>query len=179
MEHIPSRSSRKIRFFMQISCIFLLANDIFAWIFRGQTGTIAYYAVRISNFGVFFINFIYMSLFAIYLWQSISISSKTLPKRIFCIFGLSFCGIFTLILSQFTHLFYYFDQQNYYHRSSFYFLDYLLIRAFSSHLIYTLHHCTEILANKFYTRYEIFLLLISINIFLIWLAFISTSHVIA
>ena len=123
MEHIPSRSSRKIRFFMQISCIFLLANDIFAWVFRGQTGTIAYYAVRISNFGVFFINFIYMSLFAIYLWQSISISSKTLPKRIFCIFGLSFCGIFTLILSQFTHLFYYFDQQNYYHRSSFYFLS--------------------------------------------------------
>lgn len=122
LEHIPSRSSHKLRFVMQISCIYLLINDILAWTFRGHTDSLAYHAVRISNFNVFFINFIYMSLFSIYLWQSISSSSK-LPKRIFCIFGLSLVGVATLILSQFTNLFYYFDQQNFYHRSSLYFLS--------------------------------------------------------
>ncbi len=119
-QNIQLHAGRNLKLGMQLCCILLLASDIAAWIFRGQPGTAAYYMVRISNFLVFFINFIYMSLFSVFLWESVAGSDQKFPKRIFCIHLLSLTGIVLLIASQFLHFFYYFDAQNTYHRGSFY-----------------------------------------------------------
>ena len=53
-------------------CILLLTSDIAAGNFHGQPKNTAYCMVKVSNFPVFFIHFIYRSLFSIFLWKSLA-----------------------------------------------------------------------------------------------------------
>ncbi len=117
---------KAIKVIMQICCIFLLVNDSLAWAFRGQAGDTAYIMVRLSNFFVFFSNYVYMSLFAVFLWDSISELNEKMPARVFFVFGLSIVGIGLLVFSQFNSLFYVFDENNYYHRSYAYIVTQLI-----------------------------------------------------
>ncbi|HBZ63921.1 MAG TPA: GGDEF domain-containing protein [Lachnospiraceae bacterium] len=126
LSHMQSRTSQKLKLVMQISCILLLINDIIAYIFRGTPGLAAFYLVRISNFFVFSINFIYMALFTRFLWRSLAIPANRVPKRMYLVYGLSIIGILLLILSQFTGILYYIDAQNLYHRGPFYIISQLL-----------------------------------------------------
>lgn len=113
-------ANRGLKISMQICCMVLLFCDSLAWGFRGQPGTLAYYMVRISNYLVFASNYVFMSLFATFLWKSIAELNETLLNRVYIIYSLSALGITLLTLSQTNHLFYYFDSQNLYHRSSAY-----------------------------------------------------------
>ena len=45
----------------------ILLNDIIAWAFRGQPGTAAFWAVRVSNFLVFALGYLCVILAALYL----------------------------------------------------------------------------------------------------------------
>ena len=52
---------KKIAMSMEVSTAVLLVADALSWGFRGYPGAVGYYAVRISNFTVFFLsNFLLM-----------------------------------------------------------------------------------------------------------------------
>lgn len=108
---------------MQIACMLLLGTDALSWYFRVDADETAYYMVRISNFSVFCINYIFMSFFATYVWLTVSKHQHRKPAALRAVYALSVIGILLLIITQFTGLFYYFDDHNLYHRGNFYLLS--------------------------------------------------------
>lgn len=108
---------------MQIACMLLLGTDALSWYFRVEADETAYYMVRISNFSVFCINYIFMSFFATYVWLTVSKHQHRKPAALRAVYALSVIGILLLIITQFTGLFYYFDDHNLYHRGNFYLLS--------------------------------------------------------
>ena len=101
----------------------LLGTDALSWYFRVDADETAYYMVRISNFSVFCINYIFMSFFATYVWLTVSKHQHRKPAALRAVYALSVIGILLLIITQFTGLFYYFDDHNLYHRGNFYLLS--------------------------------------------------------
>ena len=108
---------------MQIACMLLLGADALSWYFHADAGETAYYMIRISNFSVFCINYIFMSFFATYVWLTVSKNQHRKPAALHTVYALSVIGILLLIITQFTGLFYYFDDHNLYHRGNFYLLS--------------------------------------------------------
>ena len=92
-------------------------------VFSRRCRQTAYYMVRISNFSVFCINYIFMSFFATYVWLTVSKHQHRKPAALRAVYALSVIGILLLIITQFTGLFYYFDDHNLYHRGNFYLLS--------------------------------------------------------
>lgn len=128
------RQKRKWMLFMQITVAVLLFSDAFAWGFRGDGSVMGYGMVRISNFLVFLMSDVLMLGFHHYTccylfdgdWQSgletpggIRYKSfKNLPiHRIRLNDLLAVFGMVLVVLSQYFHFYYYFDQHNFYHRS--------------------------------------------------------------
>ena len=101
----------------------LLGFDALSWYFHANADETAYYMVRISNFSVFCINYIFMSFFATYVWLTVSKNQHRKPAALHTVYALSVIGILLLIITQFTGLFYYFDDHNLYHRGNFYLLS--------------------------------------------------------
>lgn len=120
----PQKTRRtRIKILMQIACMLLLGADALSWYFHVDAGETTYYMVRISNFSVFCINYIFMSFFATYVWLTASKHQHRKPAALYAVYALSVIGILLLIITQFTGLFYYFDDHNLYHRGNFYLLS--------------------------------------------------------
>ncbi|WP_368089072.1 GGDEF domain-containing protein [Bifidobacterium catenulatum] len=120
----PRKTKRtRIKILMQIACMLLLGADALSWYFHADAGETAYYMIRISNFSVFCINYIFMSFFATYVWLTVSKNQHRKPAALHTVYALSVIGILLLIITQFTGLFYYFDDHNLYHRGNFYLLS--------------------------------------------------------
>ena len=100
----------------------LLGADALSWYFLNNPGETAYYMVRLGNFSVFCINYIFMSLFTTYMWLTVSNHNHRKPAALYAVYALSASGILLLIITQFTGLFYYFDDHNRYHRGNYYLL---------------------------------------------------------
>ncbi len=113
----------RIKILMQIACMLLLGSDALSWYFHANADETAYYMVRISNFSVFCISYIFMSFFATYVWLTVSKNQHRKPAALHAVYALSVIGILLLIITQFTGLFYYFDDHNLYHRGNFYLLS--------------------------------------------------------
>ena len=79
--------------------------------------------VQLVNFSVFCINYIFMSLFTTYIWLTVSNHNHRKPAALYAVYALSTSGILLLIITQFTGLFYYFDDHNRYHRGNYYLLS--------------------------------------------------------
>lgn len=107
---------------MQIACMLLLGADALSWYFLNNPGETAYYIVRLGNFSVFCINYIFMCLFTTYMWLTVSNHNHRKPAALYAVYALSASGILLLIITQFTGLFYYFDDHNRYHRGNYYLL---------------------------------------------------------
>lgn len=120
----PHKNRRtRIKILMQIACMLLLGADALSWYFLNNPGETAYYMVRLGNFSVFCINYIFMSLFTTYIWLTVSNHNHRKPAALYAVYALSTSGILLLIITQFTGLFYYFDDHNRYHRGNYYLLS--------------------------------------------------------
>lgn len=120
----------------------LLVSDTFAWGYRGAAGKTAAVMVRVSNFGAFILNDILLFFFHGYVccylfpeigeWRkyltkkylkgsSVSKPEKIVQsvprKRILAVYFITVFASVMTIISQFTHLYYYIDAENYYHRA--------------------------------------------------------------
>lgn len=97
----------------------LLVTDSLAWYFRGDVSKVGYYMVRISNFIVFFSTYMILLFFTWYYLDEIDGIDRSVRKRwkegIFCLCA---GAVMILIVSQFTHFYYAFDENNCYYRKS-------------------------------------------------------------
>ena len=124
--HNLRQNSRRTLIFIEFFTGFLLLFDALAYLFRGNTSSVGYYMVRISNFFVFTCNFSISFFFCFYICEfvnksllsfSIMLNPKKsvkngIPIQLFIVFFLSLVGIIITFVSQFTGFFYYFDENN-------------------------------------------------------------------
>ena len=126
------REKRKWMLYMQLSCAVLLCSDAFAWAFRGGDGSTAWFFVRCSNFLVFLFSDVILFLFhgyvCAYLFEKGKRNrKKSIPRvRIYIGYGIATVGMALVVISQFTHWYYYIDAFNYYHRNSLYAISLVL-----------------------------------------------------
>ena len=138
--HKLKNNSRRTLILLQFATGLLLAFDACAYIFRGNAGQVGFYICRVSNFMVFALNYVNTFLFCFYsaefikadlldfkILRSPRASVKSgVPAHLFAVFFFCLLGIVLTIISQPTNLFYYFDEEGFYHRSSLYSLSVVL-----------------------------------------------------
>ena len=138
--HKLRNNSRRTLVLIEIITALLLVFDALAYIFRGSTTQIGHYMVRISNFMVFTLNYAATFFFCFYSAEFIKSDildfkilasprkavKNQIPVHLFVVFYICLAGIILTVISQFTNLFYYFDEGNFYHRSALYPLSVVL-----------------------------------------------------
>lgn len=116
-EDQKTRRGNLLTLFLFLICLILL-SDSFAWAYRGGEGTVAYYAVRISNFLVFSLNYAIGYTALKYLEELLHMSGRKLnPVMKYLITGICVLGFSIVTISQFTGFLYTFDEHNLYHRA--------------------------------------------------------------
>ncbi len=98
----------------------LMVADRYAYIYRGDETVTGYYMVRISNFVTFLCPLLIAHSYNWYISDFIKskVADLKTPLRLRINEILAFCGIVLLVISQFTGLYYTFDEHNRYQRSS-------------------------------------------------------------
>ena len=117
IRHKPAR----ILMMVELSNALLLIMDALAWYYRGYEGQIGYWMVRVSNMGVFVLDDIEMILYHAYLCTQLFSESKKkrkYPYRVYVVFTIMTIGIALVLVNGFTHMYYYFDKNNFYHRNT-------------------------------------------------------------
>ncbi|MCR5268170.1 MAG: HD domain-containing protein, partial [Lachnospiraceae bacterium] len=115
-------------FFIEVSAMLLLIFDRYAYIYRGDISSLGWWMVRICNFAVFFLELSLIFCLNLYL---IDLYTKEgglaqIPKRLHISNILYVIGVILLIVSQFSGLYYTFDDTNHYQRADFYIICYLI-----------------------------------------------------
>ncbi len=115
------RKRRLILINLEILSVILLTMDRFAYMFRGDPGTLGYYMVRISNFAVFVSVILCNLVFNLYLIDLVKNEAheKQIPMRLRIAEILALVDIVMIIISQFNGMYYTFDEQNFYQRGPF------------------------------------------------------------
>lgn len=123
---ITKRRKRDI-ILMEVLALFLLWFDRLAYIYAGCDGNTSYYMVRISNFMVFLLTPAVVFGFNRYLDGILIEEGKveTTPKRIKAVGFISVIGMILAVVSALTNLYYYFDENNLYHRGSGFLIAYI------------------------------------------------------
>lgn len=113
-------STSKVRKFSLLSMSFcsmiLLIADRQAYYFRGNMTSIGLIMTRVSNFIVFLMTLLVILSFNQYLTDFCEKDFNLSFKRLSFTKHLGYFSIILLIISQFTNLYYYFDEDNLYHR---------------------------------------------------------------
>lgn len=113
---------------------FLLLFDALAYFYRGADGQVGYYMVRVSNFLVFVSNFTASFLLCVFASEAVishpidfslafkpgASQKRGVPIQLAIVSAVCLVGIVLTVVSQFTNLWYYFDEQNVYHRNTWY-----------------------------------------------------------
>lgn len=122
-----SRKRRIILASLEIGAVILLISDRFAYLYRGNSTEKGFWMVRISNFLVFLFTICLLHLFTLYLIDLYQNEEKLphIPKALIAAEMLFYFGAALLIISQFTGLYYTFDENNIYHRSPTFLLCYV------------------------------------------------------
>lgn len=122
-----NRKRRNLLLWMQLDTALLLFSDSLAWYFRGYPGAVGYYMVRISNFLVFAVTDIILMVFHKYVCcRLLKEEEQKDLKRVSIAYILAALALAFVVITQFTHLYYYFDANNYYHRNNAYIISMLL-----------------------------------------------------
>ena len=119
MSKTLSRKRRRIIAMLEASSMLLLLSDRYAYIYRGDESTLGYWAVRISNFLVYFLTIFITHSITLYLSDLFRNEGKmtALPKRLYVCELLYCIGAVLVVISPFTGLYYTFDAHNIYQRT--------------------------------------------------------------
>lgn len=102
----------------------VLFCDAAAWLFKGRSGTFCFWAVRTANFCVYVFGYVLLAVFTDYLTGFIASRGAKItrtPLRImWCFTSLAICLV---IVSQFTHMYYFIDNGNIYHRQEWFWVS--------------------------------------------------------
>ena len=113
---------------MELVATFLLFFDRQAYIYSGDVSRTAYIMVRVSNFMVFFLTACVVFNFNAYLIDILNeyAKIKKIPARLLIVGIASVAEMILVVVSQFTGLYYTFDENNVYHRGPGFLLCYLI-----------------------------------------------------
>ena len=104
---------------IELSAMLLMISDRRAYIYRGDTSSLGWWMVRISNFLVFFLTLVVIYFFNSYLIDLYTHEGglKSVPRRLKVVKILALMGMAMVVLSQFTGFYYTFDEMNRYQRA--------------------------------------------------------------
>ncbi|MBR6359880.1 MAG: HD domain-containing protein [Lachnospiraceae bacterium] len=113
---------------MEFVATFLLFFDREAYIYSGDLSRTGYIMVRVSNFFVFFLTAMVVLIFNLYLMELFDIDPKTkrTPKRLVFVSVAAILEMIMVIITQFTGLYYYIDENNRYVRGKGFLLCYVV-----------------------------------------------------
>ena len=117
---VDEKMSRRGRLLLAIllQIFFILTNDTIAWAYRGREGLTAHYAVRISNYLVFILNYVIGFTIMRYLEELLVQRGGSMrPWMKIATDTVCLVGIIIVTVSQFTGYLYTFDAQNLYSRA--------------------------------------------------------------
>ena len=114
-----TRKRKLIMMQLEICVMFLLIADRQAYLYRGDVSSLGWWMVRICNFLVFFFTLAVIYNFNEYLMDLYTHEGKLrkAPGRLTLARGMGLLGMGLVILSQFTGLYYSFDEMNRYQRA--------------------------------------------------------------
>ena len=113
---------------LMLSSAALLLADRSVYLFNGDMSTLGFWVMRVCNFGVYFFALVITYAFVMYL-SDICVSEgwyDAPPKRLRVAVVLLFIGAALVIISQFTGLYYTFDELNHYNRSPGFIICYIV-----------------------------------------------------
>lgn len=124
------REKRRYLILMESFASLLLLMDAMAHIFSGYPGAPGSVMVRISSFLVFLLSDVVLLCFHIYVCVYLfSKRERRTLKRVKAGYVIAAAGVAFVVISQFTHWYYYIDGDNYYHRAPLYIMSILLPAA--------------------------------------------------
>ena len=122
------KSQRQFALLMEeiLACLLLMA-DRYAYIYRGVPGTTAFWVVRISNYLVYLLPIMLLFFFNLYLKEMFLGEKEDRPEliRFRVVEIMTVLGITFLVISQFTGLYYTFDEANTYQRAPGFVVSYI------------------------------------------------------
>ena len=123
-----STRRKKVLLLLEISAAILLYADRFAYIYRGDVSTLGYYMVRICNYLVFASTLMVVHSVNLYLADFVTHEGglEAIPVRLRIASLAVVVGQILLIISQFTGIYYTFDETNHYQRASLYVVCYVV-----------------------------------------------------
>ena len=124
------REKRRYLILMESFASMLLLMDAMAHIFSGYPGVPGNVMVRISSFLVFLLSDVVLLCFHIYVCVYLfSKRERRTLKRVKAGYVIAAAGAVFVVISQFTHWYYYIDVDNYYHRAPLYIMSILFSAA--------------------------------------------------
>lgn len=108
---------------MLITNMGVLTCDLLTWIFSGNTEPFVRPILLIANFGVYSLGYVFLALFTDYLVSYISVKVEISGHIVKIISCMCMVAIVLVIISQFNHMYYYYDETNEYQRNSWYWLS--------------------------------------------------------
>lgn len=106
--------------------LIVLPSDILAWFLDGNTSSYARPMLIAVNLFVLTFSAIGASVYNDYVITFISIKTNISRKLVYIVYWLSGIQVVLLIISQFNHMFYFFDETNHYCRGYLFWLPYVL-----------------------------------------------------
>ena len=122
------RRKKYYLFVMDIAAALLMISDRFAYIYRGNVSLLGFWMVRICNFLVFFLILVVLGCFNGYIGEVCMANGRmnSFPVWLRINRVLLAVGVLVLVISQFTGLYYTFDEYNRYQRADGFLLCYLI-----------------------------------------------------
>ena len=114
-----SPKRKRILALLEIAAMTLLLSDRYAYLYRGDSSQLGFWMVRISNFLVYFMTLYISHVLTLYLIDLFGNEGKLpkIPRRLLACEVLFTVGMVLLVISQFTGLYYSFDESNTYQRA--------------------------------------------------------------
>ena len=122
------KKRRLIIFMVEASAAILLFFDRLSYVYSGNVTRTGYVMVRVSNFLVFAMTPAVIMGLNLYITDLLRVEAnqKTVLKRLKFVNIASVVEIVLVVISQFTQMYYYFDENNFYHRGPLFLLCYLM-----------------------------------------------------
>ena len=122
-----SKKRKQILFAMAVATMMLVLSEQFARNYNGDTSTTGFFITRIGKFFHYELNLANIYIFSLYLKDMLKVDGnlKKTPESLIINDFVLLSGVITVVISQFTGIYYFYDSTNLYHRGVLYGISYV------------------------------------------------------
>lgn len=155
-----NRRRRWILILLTFNALILVSFDRLAYIYSGDLSTKGYVMVRVSNFLVFFMTAGMILAFSLYVTDLLMDEGRMNrpPRRVTAVAVMSVIEMILVIISQFTGLYYYFDEANTYHRGGGFLIAYIIPVAGPLILLSVIIQYRKLISRWIFISLEVFII---------------------